>query len=882
MAHNLPSRLTSFVGREREIAQVCALVQAERLVTLVGTPGVGKTRLGLQSAHAVHDAFPDGVWLVELAPLADPELVPHAVADVLGVREQPGRTLTATLAGYLRTRRLLLVLDNCEHLIQAAATLAESLLQSCPRLHVLATSREPLSIEGELAHRVPSLSVPAAAQEPAVSPSPTQRTAAQMPAGSPSPAHRERGLGGEGFSTVRLTDSEAVRLFAERARSASPSFALTDRTAPLVGQICARLDGIPLAIELASARVRALSVEQIAARLDDRFRLLTGGSRTALPRQQTLRGAVDWSYDLLSEPEQRLLRSLSVFAGGFTLEAAEHFGASETLVSLVDKSLIQVEEGTNGGEPRYRLLETFRQYGQEKLTEHDEFEDARNRHRDYFLAFVEEVAVRLNERPDGVILDRLERDHDNLRTALGWCLEQAGAPDDATLADPPSDAEIALRLAANIWRFWWLRGHISEARRWLACALAAPLTDSSPAALAARATAFLGIANLSSYQSDFRAAVSYTTENLAFCRETGNDRGAITALHRLGYFLAHLGQPERSLQLCEESLVLARQFGEPSLLAAALFSSAQVTRMLGRPEQSVLFHEEAIPLFHELGNVNVVAYALRSLSHVYEDLGDSARGRALTEEGLRLSQQVGDKRGVAGSYKDLARFALFAGDAGGAIEPLRTAITVFFPVGDRWVISICLEILAGVLMLRVTREAGVAAAGPAQADAPDERLLDAVRLYAWAELLRAETGLDPAPELRGTPEQNVALLRERLGEAVFADAWIEGQTMSFEEMVEYALALTAPAESEISTAMWPGEVTPIRTTDVDGVGLTPREREVAALIVRGRMNREIAQALVLSERTVDSHVRNIMGKLEVNSRAQVAAWAVRHGIDAPR
>ena len=381
-SHNLPSRLTSFVGREREIAEIGALVRRERLVTLVGAPGVGKTRLSLQIAASVLDAFPDGAWLVELAPLGAPELVPQAVADVLGVREQPGRTLTDTLAGYLRTRQMLLLLDNCEHLIGAAAGLVETLVRACPDLHVLATSREPLAIEGEVTYRVPSLRVAEA-------------------------------------------ESEAARLFRERAQAAAPSFRVTERNAPVVAQICARLDGIPLAIELAAARVRALSVEQIAARLDDRFHLLTGGSRTALPRQQTLRGAVDWSYDLLSEPEQALLRRLAVFAGGFTLDAAEQMGRLDLLTSLVDKSLVQVEEGDDG-ERRYRLLETLRQYGLEKLTEHGELAEARDRHRDYFLALAEELAPTLNERADSTLLARLEREHDNLRAALAWCLD---APD---------------------------------------------------------------------------------------------------------------------------------------------------------------------------------------------------------------------------------------------------------------------------------------------------------------------------------------------------------------------------------------------------------------------------------------------------------------------
>jgi non-specific serine/threonine protein kinase len=395
---NLPISLTSFIGREREIAEVTRLLAGppseSRLLTLTGAGGCGKTRLALRVAGEALGDFPDGVWLVELAALADPALVAGAVAMAVGVREVPGRALTESLVDHLRDRTLLLILDNCEHLVAAAAGLADVLLRSCPRLRVLATSREPLGSAGETIWRVPSLTLPplSAADAPLLEP---------------------------------LTRYEAVRLFVERARAAVPAFAPSAENAPALVEICRRLDGIPLAIELAAARVRVFSAAQIAARLDDRFRLLTAGPRTALPRQQTLRATVDWSYDLLAEPERALLRRLSVFAGGWTFEAAEAVAAGDgiqthavldLMAQLVDKSLVIAEE--QRGAVRYRLLETIRAYARDRLLEAGEAERTRDRHLAYFLGLAEEAEPRLRGAEERVTLDRLEAEHANLQAAL--------------------------------------------------------------------------------------------------------------------------------------------------------------------------------------------------------------------------------------------------------------------------------------------------------------------------------------------------------------------------------------------------------------------------------------------------------------------------------
>lgn len=402
--NNLPRELTSFVGREREVAEVKRLLGMTRLLTLTGSGGVGKTRLVLRVASDLVGAFPDGVWLVELAGLGDPTLVPQATASALGVREQPGRSLLDTLIDVMRPRTCLLVLDNCEHLVAACATLANGLLRTCPGLTLLATSREPLGIAGESVWRVPPLTLPDGSGDDALADSPST-----------------------------LARYEAIRLFEERARAALPAFSLTNQNAPAVVQICRRLDGIPLAIELAAARSRGLAPEQLSTRLNDRFRLLTGGSRTALARHQTLRALVDWSYELLSEPERVLLQRLSVFAGGWTLDAAEVVCAGddletgdvlELLLQLVDRSLVLAEDTDAGRTPgvRYRLLETLRQYGAEKLYEAGDEDVMRGRHLSWCLGLAEVAGPSLRSRGTTDQDRRLDVEHDNLRAALGWSL----------------------------------------------------------------------------------------------------------------------------------------------------------------------------------------------------------------------------------------------------------------------------------------------------------------------------------------------------------------------------------------------------------------------------------------------------------------------------
>ena len=432
--HNLPLELSSFVGREKELAEVKRLLENNRLLTLTGSGGCGKTRLALAAAGELVEGFADGVWLVELASLADASLVPQAVASTLGVREQTGRSPTESLSDYLGSKRVLLVLDNCEHLVEACAELAEALLHSCPELRILATSREALGITGEVAWLVPSLSLPDLRRLPAVE---------------------------------SLYQYESARLFVERTTAVNPTFALTEQNASAVAQVCYRLDGIPLAIELAAARTKVLTVEQIAVRLDDSFGLLSAGSRTAMPRQRTLHATMDWSHELLPDEERALFRRLAVFAGGFTLEAAESVCSGEDLERdevldllshLVDKSLVVAWEVS--GEARYRLLETVQQYAWEKLSEPGETERFRERHAGYYLALAEEAEPELKGAGQVAWLERLEWERDNLRAAMAWLLERGAL-------------EEAARLGWALWLFWGIRAHFAEGRRWMEQALSA-------------------------------------------------------------------------------------------------------------------------------------------------------------------------------------------------------------------------------------------------------------------------------------------------------------------------------------------------------------------------------------------------------------------------
>jgi predicted ATPase/class 3 adenylate cyclase len=628
--NNLPQQVTSFIGREREIVDAREALGTARLLTLLGAGGIGKTRLSLQVAADVLEDYPDGVWFVELAPLTDERLVPQAVASILGVKEEAGHQVIEALAKHVADRRLLLILDNCEHVVQACAALAEQLLRAGLNVRILASSREPLRVSGEVSFPVPALAVPAERDPVAVE---------------------------------ALPQYPAVLLFVDRAAAVRPTFSLTEDNARAVAEICQRLDGIPLAIELAAARVRALSVENIAARLNDRFHLLTGGNRTALPRQQTLRALIDWSYDLLSEKERILFRRLAVFAGGWTLEAAEAVGAEgdvdegevlDLLADLVDKSLVMVE--ADGG--RYRLLETVRQYAQERLNESGDGDQVRTRHLAYYLAFAETARPELIGPEQGAWLPRLDLERENFLSAHAWCGHAEGG------------AELGLRLASAVKPYWLNRGLLGLGYRITLEALA------RAGAQERSLTRCRGLSNagqLSYFMGRYGEARGYLEESLAIAREIGDKGRVALVLQPLGMAALGQGDVATARTHLEEALALARELGNKREIAAAINALAQLHRMEGDLQTAAPLYEAFLAIARELGDRDTVAIGLLNLAMVAIGNGSRHHARRMLLEVLAIAEEIGSKPAgqsalevsacLAALREEWQRAALFFGTA---------------------------------------------------------------------------------------------------------------------------------------------------------------------------------------------------------------------------
>jgi predicted ATPase/DNA-binding SARP family transcriptional activator/DNA-binding CsgD family transcriptional regulator len=612
--HNLPASLTSFVGREREIAEARRMLSVTRILTLTGVGGSGKTRLAVEAARGIVAAYPDGAWLVELAPLSEPGLVPQAVARVLGVREQPGHPLLQTLNQALEGSEMLLVVDNCEHLIQASSHLAHSLLSSCPRLRILATSREPLGVAGEAVRHVGPLSV----------------------------AEMENG----GASIEGLIRYGAMRLFADRARAGLPDFELAADNAVAVGRTCRKLDGIPLAIELAAAQTGTIPVEQIAARLEDSLDLLRADNRTAEPRQRTLRATLDWSHELLEEQEKLLLGRLSVFAGGWSLEAAEAVASGGSIArdevlyllgELVEKSLV-VAEPTSDGKTRYRLLEPVRQYAHEKLEKDERANGVQRRHAEWCLALAEEAAKDSVGLGHARWLPRLEAEHDNLRAALGWSLMDG------------EDAELGLQMAGTLWLFWFTQGYASEGHGWLEKAI------SLGGSQAARARALNGAGWIVLFLGDSETAKRLLEECVILYRGLGDDEGLASSLNFLGFVALLGGRDDIPVAaLLQEALALKPRINNRFTVANTIvFAALEALLLRGEWEETVALHEEALALFRKIDDRWGLGLCLTNLSLILAAMGNHARATELLRELMHRSLEMGDKFARQYSFFGLA------------------------------------------------------------------------------------------------------------------------------------------------------------------------------------------------------------------------------------
>ena len=724
--NNLPQQLTTFFGREREIAEGQELLKKSRLLTLLGMGGLGKTRLSLQLAADALAAYPDGVWFLDLAPISDPTLVPTEAAKTLGVQEQPGTPLTQTLCSYLKQRKLLIILDNCEHLIAACATLANALLRAAPNVRIIATSREALRVPGEITYPVLPLPVPDATA-----------------------------------GVEALSRSDAVQLFLDRARSHKPSFALNEREAPAVAELCARLEGIPLALELAAARMRALSVADINARLRDRFKLLTGGGRVLLARQQTLRALVDWSYDLLQDEEKVLFDRLSVFVGGFDLAAVEQVCGAEPstpedaldlLTSLVDKSLVTADESGDGS--RYRTLETIRDYAREKLVQRGEVESTAAQHCQHYFAMAKTARLGLRGEDPAPWTRRLEADLDNLRAAIALAL-QGGV-----------DPVIAVKLEVALTNFRILRGYASEGRNNIRAALALPAVQALDVA---HAHALYVGGTLATIQSDYAEAARMLEACLKLRRVIANPVDLAATLSTLSLVRLQVGDPTCARVGEEEALGIFRQLGDRIGEAIGLLHLGQIALHAGEDDAARDDFKQSIAIARDIKHGEIESEGERMLGEIALESGDISGARAHMSRSLEVCRGAGDKRDEATSLWWMGKADIVAGDIDLAHTRLHAALRAFKAFEMVAEIIGCLEDHGTLALSR---------------GCPEE----AASLHAACATTRERLGLARPPRGQAHWQDDLKRTREALGDATFEQAWGSGRGWDLEEAIRRALA----------------------------------------------------------------------------------------------
>lgn len=772
---NLPVYLSAFIGREKEITEVQKLLSTHRLVTLTGAGGGGKTRLSATVANELVDNSKKRGWFIQFAPLFDAELVPQTIASTLGIHDVKNQSILDNLVENLRDQHSLLIFDNCEHLIDACADTANKILQTCPNIRILATSREPLNISGEVTYAIPPMSLPE-----------------QQPWRDPKSGETALSL---------YQESEAVKLFLNRAALVIPDFELTIENGSWVAEICRRLDGLPLAIELAAARVRTLSVKQIAERLNDRLNLLTGGSRSLPPRHQTLAATISWSYTLLTEDEQRLLQRLSVFSGGATLEAVEAVCSGDNiekgnvldmLSGLVDKSLVVANQNSN--EKRYFLLETIRDFALEKLGESPEKESTKDGHLDFFLQFTEEAEMKLRGPDRNISVRQLEEERDNIHAALDWALES-------------QNADAGLRLASSTSFFWADRGYIRERIRWLERALERK-QEASPAATA-EALRNLGLLLITSAERDFDRTDDILKESLKLYQELEDKEGVASVLNFHGFNA-----------IVEEDYALAKQF-----------------------------LNESLALQRELGNPWGIAQTLQNFAPISIVEGDLESAKTFTEETIALFQEAGDHHSVTRTLTDYADIARMEGNTKRAMEILTESLSQLAQYREQqWDIY---TVLKNIAVLEIEQN----------------NLKRAAILYGAANAIQDNIKMLSTTSIENELDTKIqTIVKENLGNNEFDQLVERGRSMSPEQVIEFV----SNSSDESASAQ--------AQNDRLG-GLTSREYEAARFIADGKSNREVAEAMTVSVKTVESYVTRIMRKLGLDSRVQIATWVLDNDPD---